>query len=172
MSKIKKFLKEFPKWLGLYLGLCGLVFFNLFIFEEAQQQIIFSTWSSKTAGEWYLIKGTIPLLEKINNTSSTINKYFGWINPIGYLAYHAYNQAEVEQIKSLKALVFANSPELFNGEIIEFNFTQSEMIPENEYYIFKNGNISVLSAHDKIPQRITGKVQFINQEIIIDLRKK
>lgn len=165
-----KFLKEFPKWFGLYLGLCGLVFFNLFIFEEAQQQVIFSTWSSKSAGDWHLIKETIPLLEKINNTSSTINKYFGWINPIGYLAYDAYNKAEDEEIKSLKALVFANTPELFIGENIEFSFSPSEIEPANGYFILKNGRISILSLHENISQRIIGKIQVVDQNIIVDLR--
>lgn len=173
-DKLKKilmgFLTGFPKWFGLYLGICGLCFFNLFILEEAQQQIIFSTWSSKTAGDWQLVKQSIPLLEKINKTSSTINKCFGWINPLGYLAYDAYNQAEVMQIKSLKSLVFANAPELFNREIVNIPFTPNEIEPSNGYYILKNGRISILSSKESLPQRITGKVQVTGNNIVIDTR--
>jgi hypothetical protein len=169
-EKIKIILTGFPKWFGLYLGICGLCFFNLFILEEAQQQVIFSTWSSKTAGDWQLVKQSIPLLEKINKTSSTINKCFGWINPLGYLAYRAYNQAEVMQIKSLNSLVFVNAPELYNGEIVNIPFIPNETEPNGEYFILKNGRISILSSKESLPQRITGRVQVTGNNIVIDMR--
>jgi len=169
---IKKVLTQFPRWFGIYLGLCGLVCFPLFIFEEAQQQVVFSSWNSKSAGEWRLLKGTIPLLEKINATSSMINKCFGWINPIAYLSYDAYNQAEVEQIKSIKALIFANAPELFHGEKMEFSFTPSEVEAENGYFRLKNGNVSVLSLNETIPQVVMGKIQVVDGQITVDMRNK
>lgn len=167
---LKVLIKEFPKYMGIYLGLSGLVFFPMFILEEGQQQVIFASWNSKTAQEWILIKDTIPLLENINKTSMAINKYCGWINPIGYLSYNAYNKAEIEQIKSLRALIFANAPELFHNELMTFTFISNETEPKDGFFIFKNGKISILSSDENLPRVITGKVQVINDQIIIDLR--
>lgn len=164
----KLILRGFPKWMGLYLALCGLIFFNLFIFEEAQQQVIFSTWSSKAAGEWPLLKGTIPLLEDIHATSSTINKYFGWINPIGYMAYSAYNKAEEEQIKSIRALVFANAPELFDGETVTFSFQPHETEYLDGYAAYRAGRITVLSAD--LQPVVTGAVTVTDGVVVVDAR--
>lgn len=167
-SGAKKFLTAFPKWFGLYLGLVGLVFFNLFILEEAQQQVVFSTWNAKTANDWPLIKKSITLLQQIHNTSETINKYGGWINPLGYLAYDAYNQAEIQQIKSLKSMVFANAPELFAGEIVTFTFIPQEEEPADGYTIYRNGVINVMTK--ELKPVVTGRLTAKDGQITIDAR--
>lgn len=159
-----------PKWFGLYLGINGLIFFNLFIFEEAQQQIIFSSWSVKDTQEWPLLKTSVDLLQDIHKTSRTINNYFGWINPIGYMAYNAYNKAEITQINSIRTMLFAQAPELLAGESITFTFRPAEKERVEDYWRMKNNMITVLATDDFDSRIITGKVAVIDKQVIIDAR--
>ena len=171
MKKVKKFLKEFPKWFGLYLGIAGLITFNLFILEEAFQTALFSSWPAADDQEWRLVKRTIGVMEKLHTTLVWSNNIGGWVNPFAYVAYSGYAKSEELYIDALKAKVFANAPELFDGEIVTFSFKSNEMEPAKDHYIFKNGNVAVLSASDKIPEVITGKVKIVDYKVVIDTRR-
>lgn len=168
----KTILKNFPKWFGLYLGLCGLWGFSCFIAEEAIQTAIFSVWQSIPCEEWRLVKHSITTMEAARTTMLTINNLGGQINPFAYYSYQAYGATSKEYIEALKARTFANAPELFKDETVTFTFNPSETEPMDGYFILKNGRVSVIALTEQIPQVVTGKVQIINKRITIDLRKK
>lgn len=167
-SYIKAFLKGFPKWFGLYLGLTGLVTFNLFIMEEAFQTVMFGTWAAKDAKEWRLVKKATVTMEGMLATLTTMNYIGGWMNPFGFIAYKAYAQAEREYIDSLRAQVFANAPELFEGEIMTFTFVPGETEYDTDTIKMKNGQLIVWAREQK--PVMTGKVKVEGDYVVVDAR--
>lgn len=154
----KKVITTFPKWFGLYLGLCGLVTFNCFILEEGFQTVMFSSWSSFDAREYRLIKREIQTLRGLQFALNVMNNIGGWLNPFGWVAYRGYVNAEEEYIHAMDAKLFANAPELYNGEIVTFTFTPQEEEPgDNGLSYYHNGKITVVSR--KITPVVTGEVQ-------------
>jgi hypothetical protein len=109
-------------------------------------------------------------MESARTTMLIINNVGGQINPLAYFSYQAYGAASLEYINALKARTFANAPELFDGETMTFTFNPNETEPQENYFVLKNGKISILSFQEKIPQVITGKIQVIDGKIIVDLR--
>lgn len=166
----KTILKNFPKWFGLYLGLCGLWGFSCFIAEEAFQTVQFASWGAFEAKEYRLIKREIGTQEKLRTTLQTINNIGGWLNPFGWYAYQGYVDAEREWIDATKAKLFANAPEVFAGEIVTFTFIPQEEEPGDKYNYYRNGRITVIS--NKIEPIVTGRVTVdSNNMIIIDTRE-
>jgi len=170
MKKVKKFLKEFPKWFGLYLGIAGLITFNLFILEEAFQTALFSSWPAADVQEWRLVKRTIGVMEKLHTTLVWSNNIGGWVNPFAYVAYSGYAKSEELYIDALKAKVFANAPELFDGEIVTFTFFPQEEEVLDGYSVFRNGRLNVIAT--KIDKTVTGKVKVYDEKVFIDARSK
>lgn len=172
MKKLKTFLKEFPKWFALYLGLVGLIGFNCFILEEAFQTVMFGSWGAFEAREYRLIKKEIAIQEKLRSTLRTINNIGGWLNPFGWVAYNGYVAAEREWIDATKAKLFAECPECFIGEIVTFTFTpQEEEIDRDGLSLYRNGRIIVKGKN--IGRIVTGKVISMKDSgtILIDARQ-
>lgn len=166
----KKVITTFPKWFGLYLGLIGLVTFNCFILEEGFQTVMFSSWAAFDAREYRLIKREVQTLKSLKNTLNIINNIGGWINPFGWVAYNGYVRAENEYIDAMNAKLFANAPELFDGEIITFTFHPQEEEPgENNKTYYRNGKITVVAT--KITPVVTGRVSVNGEKITITAKE-
>lgn len=172
LAKLKTAMTNAPKWIGIYLGLCGLWGFSCFILEEAQQTAMFSVWQAVPCEEWRLVKNSMSTMEAARKTMLFVNNAGGQINPFAYLSYQAYGDASKNYIDSLRARILANAPELFDGEVVTMPFKPYEIEPADGYFIAKNGKISVLSVDEKIAPVISGKIQVINDKIVIDLRNK
>lgn len=153
---VKAFLEGFPKWFGLYLGMAGLITFNLFIMEEAFQTVMFGTWPAQDAKEWRLVKRALGTMETIRSATITMNYIAGWIHPFAFVAYGKYADSEREYIDGLRAKCFAHAPELFDGEVVTVTFHASEKEKENDRWILRNGNMRVIVKEDK--PVITGRV--------------
>lgn len=164
----KKILTEFPKWFGLYLALCGLFSFNNFILEEAFQTVMFGSWGAFEAREYRLIKREIATMEKLRTTLKVVNNCGGWLNPFGWFAYQGYVDAEREYIDATKAKLFAQAPEVFEGEVVTFTFIPQETEPGDGYNTYRNGRISVIAS--KLDRIVTGKVGVSGDRITIDTR--
>lgn len=168
-SKIKAFLTAFPKWFGLYLGLAGLITFNLFILEEAFQTVMFASWPAADAQEWRLVKKNIGTMEKLRTTLITMNNIGGWVNPIAWFAYDAYGDAEQQYIKGLSAKCFSNCPECYADEKVTFTFIPQSEENETDHLKLTNGNITVLTTA-KTPV-VTGVVRILEGgSVIVDTR--
>ena len=167
-SITKKVLQAFPKWFGLYLGLTGLITFNLFIMEEAFQTVMFSTWAAKDAKEWRLVKRSTETMEAFRTTLIVMNGLGGWMNPFCYVSYNAYAKSEREYIDALRAQVFANAPELFAGEKTTFSFIEQETEYEGDFMKLRNGALTVMTKTKKAVY--TGKVTVDGDQIIVDAR--
>jgi hypothetical protein len=160
--------KNFSKWFGLYLGFVGLFSFNSFILEEAFQTVMFGSWGAFQAREYRLIKHELATQETLRTTLQVVNNIGGWLNPFGWFAYNGYVNAEREWIDATKAKLFAEAPEVFDGEVVTFTFTPQEEEPLDGYSAYKNGTVTVLSKN--IKPVITGKVKAADGKIIIDAR--
>lgn len=158
--KVKVFLKEFPKWFGLYLALAGLITFNLFILEEAFQTCMFGSWPAADVGEWRVVKRNLKTMEGLHDTLVVTNYVGGWINPFAFVSYSGYAKAEREYMDGLRAKVFANAPELFAGEKVTTAFVPNEEERLGGAWLLRNGRVSVL-AMCRLPE-YTGIVEIID----------
>ncbi|MDQ5985906.1 MAG: hypothetical protein CSYNP_01623 [Syntrophus sp. SKADARSKE-3] len=165
---VKAFLQAFPKWFGLYLGLSGLVMFNLFIMEEGFQTTMFATWPAQDAGEWRLVKKSLAVMQKSHDALVFMNKCGGWLNPFSYISYDFYAQSEEAYIAGLKAKAFANAPELFAGEKMTFSFKFQEKEFADGHMILRNGRCSVLTKEEK--PEYTGVINVNGDAITVDAR--
>lgn len=174
-AKIKVFMVNLPKYIGLYLGLVGLFSFNCFILEEAFQTVMFGAWGAFEAREYRLIKREMATQETLRTTLRIINNTGGWLNPFGWFAYQGYVDAEREWIDATNAKLFAHAPEVFAGEIVTFTFLPQEEEPGDGCTYYRNGRITVVT-NTPIKPVVTGLVRIytdINntKNIIVDTRK-
>lgn len=162
-------MKKLAKYFGLYLGFVGLFSFNSFVLEEAFQTVMFGSWGAFQAREYRLIKREIATQEKLRTTLQVVNNIGGWLNPFGWFAYQGYVNAEREWIDATKTKLFAEAPEVFNGETVTFTFTPQEQEIADGYNIYRAGNLEVHSARN-ITSVVTGKVRAENGKIVVDAR--
>lgn len=168
--KFKDIMQTIPKWLGLYLAFAGLFTFNCFILQEAFQTVMFGGWGAFQAKEYRLIKRQIATMETLRTTLQVVNNIGGWFNPFGYVAYAGYVNAEREYIDATKGRLFAEAPEMFEGEVVTFTFVPQEEEPMDGYSMYRNGTMSVISQ--KLQSTVTGLVIITNGKIIVDERKR
>lgn len=114
LPRIKKILS----WIAAYLAIYGTVGFGLFILEESIQNLQFGGWQLEKTQDYAEVLTNSDLMEGTNNTMLFINKWFGWMNPIGYIAYNRYGEATARYILALRLTVFANQPDLMAGRQI------------------------------------------------------
>ena len=88
-----------------WLVLIGFVSFPLFILEESCQVAMFATWAAKSAKDWDELEKGVSKLELTNQTLGWVNLWFGWINPFGWMAYHAYTVNTEVYISASRKLV-------------------------------------------------------------------
>jgi hypothetical protein len=174
-SKALRSLKTVLTVFLTFLTIWGVVGFGLFILEESSQVLMFSQWAAADVNRWDIILEGTDLMTKTNNTSKTINKYFGWVNPISYMSYKAYTDATDIFIASAIAKVFANDPSLFIGRTISFKFTptRTENLASGNYKL-TNRNLHVFS---KTSPGLSGSIQVSGvltrdgRQLIVDMTK-
>lgn len=131
------------KLLFAYITICGLVMFPCFILEEAIQMTTFGTWPAADAQDWELMSEGVQTIKSINITMKIINYSVGWIQPLAFLSYRAFAKATDYYVQSLKAKIFAHSPETLIGHTITTTLSlRHARISENIYHL-KNRSISI-----------------------------
>jgi len=118
MEKIKTILQM----IAIIISLMGITTFSSFICEEAFQTVMFGTWPAQDAKDWRLVKTGLDIQEKIIFWQKFVNWGFGWVQPLGFVAYNVYIKASEYHILGLSAKVFAYCPECFDGEEVTFTF--------------------------------------------------
>jgi hypothetical protein len=131
---------------GLYLGLAGTITFSMFIHEEAIQTATWGTWPAADVKDWKTVRVGIATISSINKSMKIINYACGWIQPLAFISYRKYGQSTDYYIKGLTAKVFANAPELYIGELVEFNFRpqQSEKLANGDC-AYRFGKVIVIA---------------------------
>jgi hypothetical protein len=140
-NKLTRFLSYFATYMAIY----GTVGFGLFILEESIQNLQFGGWQLEKAQDYHEILVNSDLMEKTNNTMLFINKWFGWMNPIGYIAYRDYGTATDRYVMALRHTVFANAPDLMAGRRITIRLRYERIEPAS------NGGFDVVAGPVHIP---------------------
>ncbi len=156
-GRIKAILSAF----ALYLSLSGLVTFSLFLLEESIQTAMFGTWPAQDAKDWITAKSGLSAITAATKALNTMNNALGWVQPLAWVAYHAYGRSSQVYIDGLQAKIFANAPELFDGETISVTFTPQAVTFSDGSYQCTNRAITVLSKSPCAPSvsfRMTGRV--------------
>jgi len=118
MGKIKTILQM----AAIIISLMGIVTFSSFILEEAFQTVMFGTWPAQDAKDWRLAKVGVDIQKKIIFWQKFVNYGFGWVQPLGFIAYNAYINSSEYYVIGLSAKIFAYCPECFDGEEVTFIF--------------------------------------------------
>jgi len=173
-TKIGKKISRYFKYLLIYLTVAGLFSFTQFIIEEAQQQIIWGTWPAKDSKNYELVLEGADLLRSLNTTMWWLNWTIGYIQPLALLSYHSYWRSTKYYIKSLDAMIFANSPETFDGRYVEFMFTPQKIIHESSQIVLVNRKIRVVV--DKMPSgikkmEVKGVIRVVGETIIVEKKQ-
>lgn len=141
MTRIKRILSL----LFAYVTVVGIVTFTLFIHEEAIQMIMFGTWPAKNAKQWHIVKEGIDLMDSTNTSSRWINRIVGWVQPLAFLSYRAFNKSTDYYMESIRAETFANAPQLFIGETMEFSVQiRSVNRTEDGKYSVQSGKLFII----------------------------
>lgn len=132
---------------ALVLSVMGVVTFSLFILEESFQTVMFGVWPAKDAKRWDLVKKGTDHMERVILTLKIVNYTAGWIQPFAFVSYHSYAESARFYLETTRAECFANAPELFAGESVDFIFRPSEVktMPDGRYMAI-NGPIGVLTC--------------------------
>lgn len=131
-------MKTYSKWLRaiiVVITIMGTVSFTLFIFEEAQQTIMFSTWQSTDCAQWSTVATSCQLMYDLNETMNRLNTWVGWINPLSYMSYRAYYKASATYISALRSKVFLHAPEELDGCKICLTVRQQRFEPLDGNYV-------------------------------------
>lgn len=162
-------------FIGTYITLVGVVTFSQFILEEGIQTAIWGTWPAQDAKDWPLVKKGLIVISSINKTLKIITYTCGWVQPLAMIGYINYVKATEYYIEGLDAKIFANAPELYIGEYVEFTFIPANIKYFESGQLAVNGRIGVyIKDHaqafkEKIFQtvRIKGIVHFENDMLVI-----
>ena len=135
-------------WLAvfaMYLSIAGLVTFSLFMLEESYQTVMFGTWPAQDAQRWDIVLDGTDLMEKMLQTMKVVNYSCGWIQPLAFISYRAYEQSGRYYIKSLRAKVLAHEPELMVGKEIEIVFHIKQIKKYGDKFLLSNGRLVIVS---------------------------
>lgn len=156
---LKRF-RRYLGWLALGLSAMGLVTFSLFILEESFQTVMFGSWAAQDAQDWPLVYEAAERMDKIVRTLETMNRWAGWIQPFAWVAYGSYAESAGYYTKALRAKVFAHSPELFEGERVEFTFRpkQFEDRPDAVVLIGREIRVRAPPGKKRTVYRVAGVV--------------
>ena len=135
-------------WLAvfaMYLSIAGLVTFSLFMLEESYQTVMFGTWPAQDAQRWDIVLDGTDLMEKMLQTMKVVNYSCGWIQPLAFISYRAYEQIGRYYIKSLRAKVLAHEPELMVGKEIEIVFHIKQIKKYGDKFLLSNGRLVIVS---------------------------
>jgi len=129
---------------AIVISLMGVVTFSSFILEEAFQTAMFGTWPAQDAKDWRLAKIGLETQRKIVFWMKFVNYTFGWIQPLGFIAYANYSRSADYYMDGLQAKIFANCPQCFSNEEITFTFYPQQVQNGN----LVNHNVSVVPPQD------------------------
>jgi len=173
MKKAKTWLRVFYA----YITLTGTIMFGLFILEEAFQTTMFATWPAKDVKQWEIVYDGCKLMKSITVTLKVVNYTIGYIQPIAFIAYRKFAQSADYYIKALRSEIFANRPDLFVNEYVNFNFVPNEIRngPDNSLFLI-NRKIRVICRKSQKSRNmsISGilKVSSDGTYCYVDIRKK
>jgi hypothetical protein len=142
---------KLKRWLttaAMIITVQGMITFSLFIFEESLQVIMFGTWPAKNAKQWDIVLEGSDMMASTNIGMKVINYTIGWFQPLAFFSYRAYGKSTDYYIKSLRAEVFANAPELLVGREVEITFKPSRKFEKMGLFVYINRNIQVHSKVD------------------------
>lgn len=145
-----------------YLAFVGIFGFALFISEEACQVIMWGSFAAQNANRYDLLKSNCKAIDKISQTSRWINNKFMWINPFQYWSYGAFLDGNQLYVNSIQALIMANEPGLYIGEIVNISFKyETYTAAQNGLSVVQNDRIKIiLNAEPKTnPVHVTGVVE-------------
>jgi hypothetical protein len=140
----KSAFEKFFNGLKWYLMFTGLFTFSMFILEESLQTAMFGIWPAKNAKQWANVKRGLDLMEKINWWLKVVNYTGGWIQPLGFISYKAYNEAADSFIQGSIAEVLANEPDLYVNCKIQADFIPKKIEAlEDGTWLAINGRMAV-----------------------------
>jgi len=169
-AKIRSRLKVFLSILAVYISATGLVTFSLFIAEESVQTSIFASWQAISANDWHAAKHAYDCIKRANSLLKTVNCGLGWIQPLSFLAYRSYGNSTDAYIHGLEARIFANAPELFNGQQVTVSFIPLEIRETPDGYLHVNRRMSFLSKEKRpagLSCQITGVIAVYGNKVTI-----
>jgi hypothetical protein len=147
------------KFFYLYLSIVGIFSFSCFIFEEANQTLMFANFSCSDTHRYDLMKKNIERMAEINDHLALINKVLLCLQPIQWLAYSDFIDATQQYIESIQAEIFASDPGLYLNETVTFNFYWKSAKKTKTGYVLKAGRLSLVSKDKTInPIRVTGTI--------------
>lgn len=156
---------------AVYLSVCGLFGFSMFILEESQQVLMFSSWNSIDCGDWETVKASCDIMAGFNKTLRIINYIGGWINPLAFISYSAYARATDQYIKALRAKTLAHAPDLFVGEQVSLSFVPRSSRKIQDYWELTSGKIKVLARSGEISgQTASGVLALVDGQLVLDAR--
>ncbi len=169
-AKIRTKAKVILSILAVYISVTGLVTFSLFILEESIQLCVFGSWPAQDAKDWQTVHLAYRRIIDTNKLLKTINYSIGWIQPLAFLGYRSYGQSTDIYIKGLEAKIFANAPELFDGENLTVSFIPQEVRETADGYLHINHRVSFLSKERRpagVSCRITGVVSAQGNKVVM-----
>ena len=134
-------MKKLKIALTVYLSLASMIGFGLFILEESSQIATFSTFMSKSNHDLTLMNQASKLMDINNRLIVTINNTIGWINPLGYISYNKYADAQALYSQAIKNHILIHQPEILEGRTLEFEFTPNQI----QDGMLINGKIQVVT---------------------------
>ncbi len=169
-AKIRGKVKVFLSILAVYISATGLVTFSLFITEESIQTAMFGTWQAISANDWNAAKHGYDCIRAANRLLKSVNNCLGWIQPLSFLAYRSYGNSTDAYIHGLEARIFANAPELFNGQQVTVSFVPQDVRETHDGFLHTNRRVSFLSK-DKRPTgvscQVTGVISVNSNKVVI-----
>lgn len=150
MRWIKR-ISEALKTIASILAIFGVITFSCFIYEEAIQMSVYSTWQAKSSNNWALLKKGANTADALNTQLKWLNLSIGWINPFAFLSYRGFSQATDVWVESTHAMILANEAQLFSGEEITIEFKPERVWREAGYNIGQNGKIRIKTDQNITP---------------------
>lgn len=165
-------LKRVAAAFAVYLSVCGLFGFSLFICEESIQTVMFSVWQSYDCQDWDTAYESTEIMAGFCSTMKVINYIGGWINPLAYISYSAYGKATDQYIKASRAKILAHAPRLFVDKPISFTLlSKSWEANADGSWQTNTGKILVL-ARKPLPVHSLVQGILVDKEgsLVLDLR--
>jgi len=154
------------------LSLMGIVTFSLFILEESFQTIMFGTWPAQDANRWDIVLDGSDMMENVAHTMKWVNYSVGWIQPLAFISYGAYQKSAFFYVEGLRAKAFAHEPGLFVGRdvtIIGRPRTWRRLTPNA--WVLEYGQVHVISREEpngRNLQSLTGRLVLVGNTLFLE----
>lgn len=145
LPRSSSLLNKVKTGIKIWLMLAGTVGFSLFILEESSQIATFSTFMSKTNQNHEYVLKAADCMYINNKIIHIVNYTVGWINPLSFISYKQYAQAQELYADMCIVHVLQNQPALLNGRTISIDFTPKEIVSTANHHVYRNGKIAMIS---------------------------